>query len=146
MIPPGVEFQFEAKINQNILNDFKKDNSRIRYYFKDVDYSVRGINIFASQQESFEYDFFNSVDDTGLTYDYPAFINANNPNLRLGWGTIFPSKTLFLLLPDNLRKRVVKMLLGYYRPSVIFPKTRKMVKSANGEMAPPGWLKLERIE
>lgn len=131
-IPEGQEFEFEVKIDENTLHDFKEKNQNIP--FSTLGELLKIVEKFFEELKKEENKFFQEANLTQLLIPVEA-------NFRLGWGSGLFGTTIDMLLSDEIMEKV-KRLFNWRN---LFPKTRRVIVKNNKPVKTLGWGKLEII-
>ncbi len=105
---PGATFEVEMEIDHDLMDYFRRNNRRSHYNIPFEGYERLIKDPFAASREMIE-DFFRhekeSIKDSALMSKLSA-VETGAPNFRFGWGQGILSTSLFMLLPEDLRRKV----------------------------------------
>jgi CRISPR type III-A-associated RAMP protein Csm5 len=146
-----VSFEVKIRFKMEILEDFPKEGLKDFLLSKvstESDLEERLIEVlialcdqWARWQINSEQNFYGKLQGVD---EIKRFYQTKNPNLRLGWGGGMLGKTIFDLLPHDLKKEVAGL---FYQNFPGFPKTRRViVEVEKGQPSSPlGWVRLDLI-
>jgi len=127
-VPPGTEFEFELKIDEGILADFKRYNRSTGFgmSFSDLlDLLSKPLDAakeMASDLFEKEKDFFYHE----LNMSEPMDFKEAMPNFRIGWGSGLLGTSVGMLLPERVRQDLRNTLFRNCGDTPA-PKSRKVV-------------------
>lgn len=145
-IPQGKELNFSLKIDEELLENFRKENQNRKdtlLPFESIK-AIIGNPLQAAREftenlrEEKKEAYFSQL---GLSSFIPD-LNIKEANLRLGWGSGLLGTTLVTLLDEPLRQRL-RNLLFTNRGQEIAPKTRRVIVENYQPTSSLGWVRLE---
>ncbi|MBC7188943.1 type III-A CRISPR-associated RAMP protein Csm5 [Candidatus Aerophobetes bacterium] len=141
-VPAGKEFEFEIKMDREILDNFMKENPHLSYDFdKDKLYDILLHPLEAAKEKAQdlleeEKNFFkeNTLIRGVLEFE------REKPNFRLGWGQGLLGASIDLLLTMEIRQNLRNTLFRDCGNTPA-PKTRRLV--VDGKNQTFGWCVIE---
>jgi len=137
-VPPGVEFDFEIKIDEGILQDFAGKNKSTRLGVSFSEFSRVLLNPLGAAEEMAtdllqeEREFFDQELGIAQAVDFDE-----EPNFRIGWGAGLLGTSMGMLLPEEIRRELRNTLFRDCGNTPA-PKSRRIVVR-DGTL---GWCKL----
>ncbi len=144
-LPANTRVEFVMGIDQNTLEFFKRGRDN-KVPFESLNDIFGMIDEFGKEQWQAERRYFNSARDSERLElgQVRSFYQADYvPALRIGWGSGLLGTTVYLLLSDELRKRLRNALFAD-RGNDEAPKSRRLtVSQREGDLQtqkPLGWM------
>lgn len=140
-IEPGVEIPMAYSIDEQLLEDFQRENQNKPIVTESISFEtlqqlicdpIGCANEMAMDVLAYEKAFFQEVFYNELDFQ-------EEPNFHLGWGGSLIAESISLLLPEDLRQRMRNVLFTD-RGNAPAPKSRKVIASERPLLL--GWCQL----
>ncbi len=145
-IPAGISLEFTVSLNDKVFSDFRAQNQD-QLPFTSLDELFEQISRFAAFEWRTDQDFFGRIVKPGgiSTAEIARFYQGVQANFRLGWGSGLSGTTIMHLLPVDLRLRIRDKLFDY-RPTNVFPKSRRVLAQDGLPAQSLGWTKIRVVQ
>ncbi|OAG26707.1 type III-A CRISPR-associated RAMP protein Csm5 [Thermodesulfatator autotrophicus] len=137
-IPPGSIYQFEISMDTMLIEKFKVSPKLKRVedaYPRKIEEIFKALEEFSNDLCEEEQKVFTSCPSLKQWYKQ----TRSKESFCLGWGGGLLSKTIFLLLPEEVRK-FIRNNLRHDRGEALAPKSRHIAKLKQ-KILPLGWAK-----
>jgi len=151
LIPRGTVFKFNVSIDDWLLK--KLDNPWFPNNASDfVDMIFDALRTFSTDYKKEEEKYISELKSTGnFTFSNMGFFNhiKEHSNIKVGSGSTILATSLFMLLKDDLKRKIRDFILSRRRipRNALVPETRKWIAKMSGRswilVSTLGWAKLE---
>ncbi|BER91810.1 type III-A CRISPR-associated RAMP protein Csm5 [Atrimonas thermophila] len=144
-IPPGVEFNFQVRIDPNFEKAdipeywkefFKKERSLIEVLKEYTSTLIeREMQVLSMLGNSYQ----------GLLGFYRKLANFNFPLFRLGFGKTYFFNSIGILLKNDEISHLIKDAKRFKNGKLVFPTTRWVIQDKDQKDRPLGWLAVKSV-